>query len=288
MADINLNGATAVTLTEQSDKFLREALETYGVASQVTTIVNTISDEIAFPRIASTNDVAWATEGAELDTHDLTFDDVVVRPSKVGAVTTITNEVMADVSAGSGMASMVMDSLTSKIAKAVDAAFFGALPAPAPAGLEAQTGVTVINAGAAFTNADPFVEAVAVAQGRNANLTAWVANPSDALALGKIRKADGSNEPLLMSSAVDGKVVTLVAGVPLLTSPEVTPGHVYGIPASRVYLVQRAGAEIKTSTDALFSSDRTMIRGTARFGFGFVDPESIVRIEVTASDAEGE
>lgn len=281
---INLAGASDILVGAQDDRFLREGLDTYGIAAHLTTQVNCVADSVSFPRIATSDDVAWVTEGSELSDHGITFDDVVVTPAKVGAVTSVTNEVFADVQAGGGMSAMILDSLTTKIAKAVDAAFFGDLNAPAPSGLESLDDATIIDAGTALANTDPFVEAVANAQGRGVNLTGFAAHPDDALAMARLKRAEGSNESLLDVTQADGKVVRTISGVPLVTSPEITRGHIWGLPASRVYLVLRAGTKVVKSDDALFSSDRTMLRGTSRVGFGFVDEPAIQKIVVAAGE----
>ena len=283
---ITTETASAVIQSEMSDKFLREALESFGVAANVTTIVQTTSDSVSFPKIVSASDAAWTGEGEAFTNHNIEFDQVEVTPKKVGAISTVTNETLADVQAGGGMASMLVDSLTRKIVAAIDAAMFSTV-AGAPDGLESLTEANEINAGAAFDSIDPFIAATYAAQGRNAELTAFVAHPDDALALAQIKRADGSREPLLLSSAVDGKLVTTVNGTPLLTSTYVTPGTVWGMPKDRVYLVTRAGTEIKTSEDALFASDQSMLRARSRVGLAFLDQPSVQKIQLDGG-AEGE
>lgn len=286
MADMTTGSVDTLLTTEIQTRYLLEGVAATSVAAQVSTITTTAADSVSFPKIASATDVAWVNEGAELSTHEMSFEDVIVKPSKIGAITTVTTEAMDDAKeGGSNLGSIIVASLTGKIADGLDKAFFGALAAPAPAGLEALTGHSEVAAGTRIANTDPFIDAVAMAQDRRAEINAFVCHPDDARTLGKVKKAQASNEPLLMTSAIDGKAVRTVAGIPVITSPHVTAGHIWGIPKDRVQLVQRTNAEVKKSEDALFSSDRVMLRGTARYGFGFIDPAAVVRI--TLGSAEG-
>lgn len=281
---ITTSTASAVIQQEMSDKFLRDSYESYGVASSVSSLIISSTDSVSFPKIVGASPTAWVGEGEQFTNADMQFDQVEVTPRKVGAVSTITSETMADVSAGGGMASMVMDSLTRRVVEAIDAALFSTVTG-APDGLESLTDVNEIDAGDAFDSVDPFTAAVYAAQGRNAELSAFVAHPDDALTLAQIKRADGSREPLLLSSAVDGKLVTTVNGVPLLTSTYVTKGTCWGLPKDRVLTVQRSGSVVDTSTDARFVNDEVVLRIKARIGFGFIDEPSIQKI--TVGGAEG-
>jgi hypothetical protein len=109
-----------------------------------------------------------------------------------------------------------------------------------------------------------------------------VANPTDALALAQLREATGSNKALLQVGDPTQPAQRIVEGRPLLVSPYVAIGDVWGIPAERVLLVVRDDADVVAGASPFFTSDRTAVRAT-RVGFGFPDAAAIVRIRRAAA-----
>ena len=70
----------------------------------------------------------------------------------------------------------------------------------------------------------------------------------------------------------------MIFGVPLPTSPEAPAGTVWGLPAERVVTAVRRDAEVKADRSVFFTSDRVAVRATMRAGFGFVHPQSVVKV----------
>lgn len=73
----------------------------------------------------------------------------------------------------------------------------------------------------------------------------------------------------------------LIEGAPLLISPAVANGVVWGVPADRVTLVIRRDATVRADASVFFTSDRIAVRATMRVGFGFPDPASVQQVKVT-------
>lgn len=250
------------------------------VAGQVCTIVTTASKTFRIPRVAADPSAQWVAEGDEIAPSDVTLDEVDVTPAKVAGLTIITSELAADSTPEA--AAVVGDGLARDIARKVDAAFFGKLVAPAPQGLGwlALTGadkLTSVAAGTEFTGVDPFLEALAAAENVGTAITAFIGNPADVLTMAKIKKATGSNEPLLGSSATAATERT-IAGVPLIVSPAVTAGTIWGVPRTRCYLVVREDATVLSDTSVFFTSDRVAVRATMRVGIGMPHPAAVVKI----------
>ncbi len=66
-----------------------------------------------------------------------------------------------------------------------------------PSGLRSLIGTAASVLGGNYANADSFAEAISVIEQTGTSPTAFVANASTVLALSKLKKATGSNEPLL-------------------------------------------------------------------------------------------
>jgi HK97 family phage major capsid protein len=266
---------------DQIAQLITLPVQAASVAAQVATLLSTSSTRTQLPIIAADPSAAWVAEGAEIGASDPTVDDIVVTPSKIAGLTIITNELAADTSPAA--AGIVGDGLARDIALKIDAAFFGSKGASLiqPAGLEDLAGVSLVDAGVAWANLDPFAEAIANAEGLGLMVDSFIANPADALLLAQLKESSGSNKPLLGSDP-SSPTRRILQGVRLFTSPGVTVGTVWGIPQVRAVMVRREGVELAVDRSAYFTSDRTAIRATMRVGFGFPHAVAIQKIALTA------
>lgn len=272
------NTAPLLTPAEVGDLLVQPALSA-SVAAQVATAISTASSEYRVPLVTADPTARWTAEGEEIAPSDMEIDEATTRPSKVAGLTIITRELANDSSPAA--ANAVGEGLARDIARRMDEAFFGNLPAPAPTGLTG-TGATVIATAAAITNTDVFVQAIAAAEGFGAAITSFVAHPLDALALALVKKGTGSNEPLLGADPTAPTKRT-ISGVNLYTSPAVTRGSIWGIPGDRVFVVVREDATVEADHSVFFTSDRVAVRATMRVGFLFSHAAAIQKITTPAA-----
>lgn len=268
------NGAALLT-PEQVAELLVQPIITESVAAQVATVVTTTASSFRVPAVQEDPSASWVAEGEEIPVSDAVLAEAVADFHKLAGLVIVTNELAADSSPQAAAA--IGDGLARDMARKLDEAWFGNLAAPAPKGLAGLAGVSTVAAGASITNTDPFVEAIAAADTVGAVLTSFVVNPADALALAKVKKATGSNEPL-MSTDPSTPTRRVVSGLPLFTTPAVAEGTLWGIAQSRAYLVIREDAEIEADPSPYFTSDRTAVRGKTRVGFAFPHPAALVKI----------
>lgn len=256
-------------------------VEQASIAARVATIITTGATRTHIPLVTADPSASWVAEGAEIGASDPTLDDVVVEPAKIAGLTVITNELAADTSPAA--AGIVGNGLSRDIARKIDLAFFGERPADSvqPPGLGNQAGVTDVAATGGWANLDPFAEAIANAEGLGAQITAFVANPADALILSTLKESSGSNKPLLSPDPTQ-PTRHLLQGVALFVSPGVEEGTIWGIPGDRTFLVRRTDVDLQVDRSAYFTSDRTAIRATMRVSWAFAHPAAIQRIKVTA------
>ncbi|HYB38813.1 MAG TPA: hypothetical protein VEF72_25860 [Mycobacterium sp.] len=73
-----------------------------------------------------------------------------------------------------------------------------------------------------------------------------------------------------------------VLGVPLIPSPAVAEGDVWGVPQARVLIVLRGDVTLDVDCSAYLSSDHVGVRATICAGFAFPRPAAIVRLHDTA------
>ncbi|GAA2092626.1 phage major capsid protein [Brevibacterium salitolerans] len=279
------SGVSAIS-PDQIEQLIVGPVEAASIAIQTATLVATQATETRIPRVLQDPTAAWTAEGAEIGTSDPMVDDIVVTPRKLAGLTIVSNEALADTNPAAD--SIVGDGLTRDIAKKVDVAFFGSNGGDAvqPEGLEDLTGVTTITGPTAWEDADPFAEALSNAEGLGLAVNSFVANPADALALAQLKESAASRKPLLGPDPTNPTRRAL-QGVPLLVSPAVTAGTVWGIPQVRAVIVRRNDVDLQVDRSAYFTSDRTAIRATMRVGFAFPQPAAIQKIELGSAGGEG-
>ena len=267
--------AASLLRPEQVNELIVQPLTLASVAMQASTVAQTESTEYRIPVLTGDPDASWVPEAAEIPVDDATFDEVVVAPKKVAALSVLSNELIDDSSPEAS--AVIGQRLVQSLVRKVDASWFAAATANGPAGLGSIT-PSETYAGAAYANIDAFLEAITAAEAEGAQVNSFVTHPNTALALAKLKKATGSNEPLLQRDVTvpGGRVV---AGVPLLVSPDADDdGSVWGIPKARVFVVIRRDVQVALDSSAFFTSDRTAVRVTARIGFGFPHEAAVVKI----------
>lgn len=249
------------------------------VAFQVSQNVQIGSTNYHFPVITADPSAAWTAEGADIVLSDATTVEEVVTPKKVAGLTKLSRELVTD---NTTAAQAVLDGIVRDIARTVDAAYFGSTTVNGPAGLESLTTANAVDPGTAWVNLDAFAEAIADARGVSAEVTAFVANPADALTLDQLKQGSGSNVPLLGADPT-APTKRSILGIPLYTSPSVTAGTIWGIPSSRVHAVIRTDAEVMLDESVYFDSDSVAVRGITRVAFAYPHPEAVQKIILSAA-----
>ncbi|MGI8614418.1 MAG: phage major capsid protein [Nocardioidaceae bacterium] len=245
------------------------------VAAKVSRVVTTAANHFRIPVVTADASAAWVAEGDEIIPSDPTLSEITVTPAKVAGLTIVSRELADD--SNPAAASVVGESLARDIARKVDAAYFGALAAPAPSGLGALSGVqTYVNAGA-FSSLDFAAIAISKAEIVGATIDAFVAGPDVALSLATIKQASGSNQPVL---GTDARQATdrMILGVPLHVSASVAANTLWAIDSSRCWLVLRDNATVEADRSVFFTSDRVAVKATMRAGFAFPHPASVVKV----------
>ncbi len=252
---------------------LVQPVERASIAFLTSTTVRTTGFDFRVPLVTADPTAAWVAEGQDIPLSDPALSEITVVPRKVAGLTVVSRELATDSSPAA--ANVVGDGLARDIARRVDAAWFGALAAPAPSGLGALSGIQT--AVGPYTNLDVFASAISKAEQVGAQVSVFVTDPVTALTLSQIKTGTGSNAPLLGQDATQAGE-RRVLGVPLLTSPSVAAGVVWAYDRSRVWTVLREDVTLDVDSSRYFESDRVAVRATMRVGFAFGHPQSVVKI----------
>lgn len=234
---------------------------------QLATVVTTNSGTFNIPIVEEDAGAAWVAEGEEIAPDDPNLGELPVTPAKVAGLTIVSRELANDSSPDAQK--IVGDGLARSIIRQINAAWLGDLAAPAPKGLLSLTGPG--NAIGGLGNLDAFALAVSLAEGEGVSLTGWVMSPADALYVAVLKESNGSNKTLTDDSRI-------IQGRPVFVNANVPEGTAWGVSAPNAITVLREDVEVAVSDQAFFSSDRIAIRATARVGFGFPRPQTVVRL----------
>ena len=256
---------------------------TGSIAAQVAAYRSGLTgNALRVPLVTADPSAAWVNEGEEIPLSEAQLGEIEAAYRKLAGLTVVSRELAED--SDPAAAEQIGEGLVRDLARKLDAAFFGsnALTPKAPAGLEDLTGVTAIDAPATLTTLDAFSAARFRAAVVGASLSAFVAHPDDAEDVANIKETSTSAKRLLQPDATAAGILQ-IDGIPMLTSPEVTPGTIWGIPVGRAVIGVRQDVDVRADTSAFFTSDRVAIRATLRAAFAFSHPAAVTRITLGAT-----
>lgn len=271
-------------LPDQTGQLVVEPVNQESVAIAAVGSVGTADHVNAYrvPIVKADPTAAFVAEGAEIPTSDQVLAEVADTFHKLAGLTIVSREMAND--ASPDVAQQIGLGLARDIARKLDAAFFGkrGTDTLAPRGLGDLTGVSAVDAGAAWSNADPFSDAIYGAEQVGASLAAFVANPADAKLLAKLKTGAGLNSQLLQPDATQ-PTRRQIAGVPMLVSPAVTAGTVWGLPAGGLVVIAvRSDVELLRDESVYFTSDRVAIKASMRVTTLFPHEAAIQKVSLTA------
>ncbi len=275
-----LSGSPRTWTPEQVGDLIVRPVTSASVAMTATKTVPTDPSVTSFGVPLVTGDpVAKAVaEGAEITPSDIQLGEDRDVFHKYAGLSIISRETAEDSSPA--VADVIGQRLANDIARAIDADFFGTRAGNNTIPLKGLGNVADATqvAAAAWKDADPFTEAVYRAQEAGATITSFVTSPAVALKLAQLKESTTSNRDLLQPDPT-APAVRMIDGVPLLISPAVADGIVWGLPNDgRVLLPIRQDVDLVRDESAFFTSDRVAIRATMRITALFSHPAAIVKI----------
>lgn len=249
---------------------LNKAIQAQSTAFKAATTFGTGKVKVQFPLWNTDPSAAWLDELELIVPTDGSTGEVICIPSKVGGITTLSNEIAKDTDPA--IADAAAAGLANQIAHKIDAAFLADTTPKANNGLQ-SIAYSTVDTGASITNEDPWIDALFAAEAVGANIDHWVMHPDTAKVLSKLKKGTGSNERLLERTS-DG---SFIAGIKVLTDTKVDAAtKAWGIDSSRIKVVLRQGTEMQRFD--VPRQDAIDVRGIARVGFAFLHPQSVVRL----------
>lgn len=284
---------SAISPDDYSANFFdRLAAESVGLASGFRQIT-TDRDSLIVPRIDSDAAAAWVAEAGTISPTDAGFTGLTAIPRKIAVLNQISNELIED--SNPDALELLQYQLTRSIALKADLGFYeGSGTAPEIRGLKNVTGIQSVSMGvngAAFTNLDPFADAIGALEIENSKASAIVLHPRSWKALMKL-KADGtSNKALLQDFSGSGAegVQRRIYGVPVYLSSQLSITEVQGTSgavassayvyqADQVVVVRRRNVTVAVDGSRLFNTDQSEVRAIARLDLVVPNAKAVCRI----------
>ncbi len=261
------------------EEWARWILEHISAASVViasgATVVRTTNRVVHIPRITGDGNTGWYAELAPIGPGDPVGDELVLRPYKCAALSTVSNEAVND--SDPSALDAIGSSMLRAIGLAVDRAYFvGTGPSnDQPQGILTQA--LPIHDGA--VDYAGIVTAAGIVRGKGGRPDSLYLNPSDLTALQLA--VDGLNRPLIQADPTQGMSET-IAGLRIWATPAVPAATALVAEAAQVVVCLRQDATVATSSDASFHTDASLVRVVARTDVGINDVDGLCEINPVA------
>ena len=161
------------------------------------------SQTLKIARVAGDQTAAWHTENAPIGASDMTLESVTLTARTLTSLVVASRELIED---AEGVETALEEAFAAQLALSLDlAALYGSGVAPEPRGVKNTTGVTLQSQGAngaALTNYDPLVDALATLWDFNEQANGIIHAPRTARTLAKLK--DTTGQPLVAPEVLQG------------------------------------------------------------------------------------
>ena len=246
-----------------------EGLKDISIMRQIANVLPAISGKsVSYPRRTGGTGTTFVAEGAAITPHDLTFDQIVLTPKKIGSLVPVTNELLDD--AAVDLAGYLSGYFRDEIAEVAEANYWTGTGAGAnPTGiLHGATLTRITTAAPATLDADDVLALWHALPAKYRRTAVFVCNSALEAVLRGLK--DASGRYLLVADMARGLGNTLL-GRPLLVA-ESFPGVLttgldvlaLGDFKRGVYIADKKGIDIQRNDSVGFTSDTVHFRALFR------------------------
>jgi HK97 family phage major capsid protein len=244
------------------------------------TRIDTIYRQVHVPRVKTDGQAGWFSQLETINAGDPTGDELLLTPKKVAAITTLSQEVVAD--SQPSVIDAVGTAMTRAVALKADAGILTGAGGKEPTGIYGQAGAHVVSPKITI---DSLIEAAGQVVSVGGQARCAYLNPADHTLL--MLEKDSMGRPLLTQD-YSGPGSSTVYGLVLFVSPAIASGTALVVDPQQVVVAVRQDAEVAVSSDVMFTSDASVARVIARVDAGLNDPRGVVSIaSTTMAAAEG-
>lgn len=279
---------TSELTAEQVEKILVQPLEEQSqFLAAGPRIFDTNGSQVRIPKMGGATSPSWHGENELIDEQDPDFDEIVLLPSTMKSVKTLTrysNE-MARQSVVA-LDAALKDRLVRDVASTLDAQFFGAAGdgTTQPKGILAWDDTQKVDATGAALGLDVLLDAWGKALSANVDITKlrWIMRPDAFTALRKIKQGTGSNQYVLTPDATQDGVFRLF-GSPVTITSRLPEGEgaesIVLADFSQIAVARDQAPTVKILDQTFGDYDQQAIRVTARYDAAPLNAEAVVVVE---------
>lgn len=270
---------------EQFSREVIRQLTERAVMRQVARVITIGAASVKIPRLTSSITAAWTGEAAAIAESQPAFDQVEFKPHKLGALTLVSNELLAD--SAVDVANFLATLFAEKFAEVEDIAFLKGTGTGQPKGLLTYAEVQrVTTAAANAITADEVINLFDALPPQYRANAVWVMNPATMNHLRKLK--DNAGQYMLVSGLAGEAPTTLLGRPVVLTSnmDTIAAGAdviLFGDLARAYYIVDRQGLEVQRSADRYFEQDLTAFRAIKRTDGGLVLADAVRILRMAAA-----
>ena len=272
---------TAAELTaEQVQKILVKPLEQASAfLAAGPRVFDTNGSQVRIPKLGGATNPSWIGENELIPEADVSFDEVVLLPSTMKSVKTLTrfsNE-LARQSVVSIDAAL-RDRLVSDVAAKIDGQLLSATGdgITIPRGIFAYEGVQNIAVGGALT-LDDLLDAWGLLLSANANTAAakWVLSPEQFTGLRKVKDTSGQ---YIVNADPSADATFRLFGSQVIVSNRVAAGSAALVDFSQIAVARDQAPTVKVLDQTFGDYDQMALRVTARYDAAPVNAEAVVTL----------
>lgn len=233
---------------EDFANILVEDIRDESVMRQLATVIQTSSDTLHLPSLASRPQVAWRSEGATKQTSTVDFAENVFTPYSLAGIVGLSQELVDDASLGvnGSIANYVAAVLSTAIREEEEEAFWTGNGSGKPTGVDNYTLNLITATGTAASQADSVVNtAMRLGQGYRRR-GVWVANGATLASLATLKDNNGN---YLMGSLAGAPSDTL-RGRPFYEVNSLPNGKAFFGDFGYYYIVENNGISVRLSDEA--------------------------------------
>lgn len=263
---------------EDFANILIEDIREESVMRQLATVIQTDSDTLHLPSLASRPQVAWRSEGATKQTSTVDFAENVFTPYSVAGIVGLSQELVDDASLGvnGSIVNYVAQVLSTAIREEEEEAFWEGNGSGKPTGVDNYTYTSLTAGGTAASQGDAIINTgMRLGQGYRRRAV-WVANSTTLASLATLK--DSQNNYLMGNLA--GSPVDTLRGRPFYEVNSIPNGRAFFGDFSYYYIVERDGISVDISNEATVAGQSAFERNLV-----FVRVEHRVDGEMTLTSA---
>lgn len=271
---MTLDTTTGQTLIrEQVASILVQPLEAASVILAAGPRIFDSSEPLKIPTLTGSTDPSWVAENELIPDSEVTFGEINLMPSdrkSIKALTKFSNEMARQ--SNVALDAVLKARIVKDVADKLDTALLNGTGATnTVTGLINQAGTqqAVLNA----TDADSFLDALALAAAAEVTPNRWFMSGADFFAVRKLKDVNGK---YLLESDITAGTTYRLFGIPVTVTNKLAAGKAVLADMSQVAVVRDIAPSVTVLSERFAEYDQQAIRVVTRYDLGLLHPEGVV------------